>query len=134
MRKSLKLVSQIALVAVIFVALTASTCTTGYKTAAGIQTAVELSMNTYGEFYRAGLVTPDLELKVKTIYKSYQLAAAAVAEIGKEVATLEAVKELTPDQKTALTNARDRQKAALQHLQVLASDLSSTISQLQKNK
>lgn len=65
-----------AIVLCAILALVANGCKTpeqgAYRTIGTLANAVDVSMKTYGDAYRAGLITPDEQVKVRAAYEHYQ--------------------------------------------------------------
>ena len=59
-------------------ALFATSCKTpeqgAYRSIGTLANAVDVSMKTYGDAYRAGLITPDEQVQVRAAYEHYQTA------------------------------------------------------------
>lgn len=78
-RKNLALALVLAMYTnLLFVACSGSLATRTYKTVGVLATTVDAAMTVYGEFYRAGSISPELAVKVKLAYERYQTTADAV--------------------------------------------------------
>jgi len=98
--------------AVVMIAACASTSTVQvvYKVDAATIGVVDTAMKAYGELFRAGKISPDLELKIDKAHEMYRQAMEANVIAGKAYADVVAMNTATPEQ---LAGAKANADAAL---------------------
>ena len=112
MNKLLK--SNKMLATVVILALTITSCATfvrtSYQTLSSVATIVDFARNGYNEFYKAGMVKPELAAKVEQAYPIYQQSMGLAVQAVKAYQNLAATGVIvSPDSANlAIQNAQDK--------------------------
>lgn len=108
MRKLNKILPLIVVMALVAACASTSTVQVVYKIDAATVSVVDTAMTAYGELFRAGKISPDLEKKIDNSYLAYQKAMSANILAGKAYAAIVTTNTSTPEQLTAAKAAADK--------------------------
>ncbi len=102
------------LATMIILAITVTACTTfvrtSYQTLSSVATIVDTARNGYNEFYKAGMVKPELAAKVEQAYPIYQQSMGLAVQAVKAYQNLAATGVIVPPDSAnlAIQNAQDK--------------------------
>ena len=108
MRKMSKNLAVVLAVVMVVACASTSTVQVVYKVDAATVGVVDTAMTAYGELFKAGKISPDLEKKIDNSYLAYQKAMSANILAGKAYAAVVTANTSTPEQLTAAKAAADK--------------------------